>query len=101
MSSAYRREVDAADDRATFREAGEIRAGAAADVEHALAFHAVEGHEAQQVVELLEMILVQVTEERRRARRLAADLEVVDVSIPVVADVSCGGTDRGGHGTLL
>ena len=58
-----RREIDAGDERAALREAHEIGAGAAADFEHALAAIAVEVHEPQQVVQLLEMILVEIGEE--------------------------------------
>ena len=60
-----RREIDAADDGAALREAGEIGAGAAADVEHTLAAIAVEVDEPQQVMQLLEVILVEIGEEAR------------------------------------
>ena len=54
-----------ADDGAALREADEIGPGAAADVEHTLAAIAVEVHEPQQVVQLLEVILVEIGEEAR------------------------------------
>ena len=71
--------IDAADDGAAFREANEIGAGAAADVEHALAAIAVEVHEPQQVVQLLEVILIEIGEEARGDPGASADLEIVDV----------------------
>ena len=83
------------------REAHEIGAGAAADLEHALARVAVEVDEPQQMVELLEMILIEVGEESRRPDRVRRDLEVVDVLVPVVADVSRCGTRGLRHGPLL
>ena len=58
-----RRDIDATDERAALREANEIGAGAAADVEHTLAAIAVEVHETQEVVQLLEVILVEIGEE--------------------------------------
>ena len=51
----------------------------------------VEVDEPQQVVQLLEVVLVEVGEEPRRPDRVSRDLEIVDVPVPVVADVgSCG-----------
>ena len=79
-------EIDAGHHGAATRESDEIRAGAAPDVEHAPAAIAVEIHEAQQVMQLLEVVLVEIGEEARRADRMLRDLEVVDVLIPVFAD---------------
>ena len=52
-------------------EADEVDAGAAADVEHAAAALAVEIDEAQQVVQLVEVVLVEIGEEPGRPRRVA------------------------------
>ena len=51
---------------AALGEPDQIDAGAAADVEHRLAAHAVERDQAQQVVQLLEVVLVEIGEEARR-----------------------------------
>ncbi len=82
------------------REAHEIGAGAAADVEHPLSAIAVEIDEPQQVVQLLEVILIEVGKEARRADGMGGDVEVVDVLVPVRADVSNGGTAGRGHALL-
>ena len=44
-------------------------------------------------MQLLEVILVEIGEEARRADRMRRDLEIVNVLVPVVADVGSGGTD--------
>ena len=86
-----RRQVDAGDDGAALGEPDEIGAGAAADVEHAAAAIPVEVDQPQQVVQLLEVVLVEIGEEPRRPDRVRRDLEIVNVLVPVVADVgSCG-----------
>ena len=87
-----RRQVDAGDDGAAPGEADEIGAGAAADVEHAAAAIAVEVDQPQQMVQLLEVILIEIGEEARRADRVRGDLEIVNVLVPVVANVGSGGT---------
>ena len=89
-----RRQIDAGDDRAAARETHQIGAGAAADFEHAPAAVAVEVDEPQQVVQLLEMILIEIGEEARRADRMRRDLEIVNVPVPVLADVGRGGARR-------
>ena len=77
-------------------EAHQVGAGAAADVEHALAAVAVEAYQPQQVVELLEMILIEVARRSPASRaRLRADLEIVDVMIPVVGGRRRGWDDPG------
>jgi len=81
-----RGEIDADDAGAALGEARQIHACAAADFEHAASAIAVEVHQAQQVVQLLEMVLVEVVEESARADRVFRDLEVVDVLVPVLAD---------------
>ena len=80
------REIDADDAGASLREASQVHAGAAAHLEHPASAIAVEVHQAQQVVQLLEMVLVEVVEESARADRMRRDLEVVDVLVPVFAD---------------
>ena len=85
-----RREVDAGDDGAAPGEPGEVDAGAAADFENRSALIAVKSDEPQQVVELFEMVLVEIVEEAARADRMPCDLEVVNVLVPVVADVVDG-----------
>ena len=68
-------------------EAGQIDRRAAADFEHRSAAVAVEIHEPEQMVELLEMILIEIVEKPARADRMPRDLEIVNVLIPVRADV--------------
>ena len=63
----------------------EVHAGAAADLEHRTAAPAAEIDEAQQMVKLLEMILIEVVEKPARADRVLRDLEIVDVLLPVFA----------------
>ena len=82
-----RREIDAGDVGAAFGEPREIDAGAAADFEDRRPAVAVEVDEPQQVVQLLEVILVEIVEEPARSDRMPRDLEVVDVPVPVGADV--------------
>src|SRR5262249_56579749 len=65
-------------------EAGEVDAGAAADLQNRFAPIAVKSDEPQQVVELLEMVFVEVVEEAAGADGMTGDLEVVNVLIPVV-----------------
>ena len=81
-----RREIDADHAGAALGEPRQIDAGAAADFEHAASAIAVEVDQAQQVVQLLEMVLVEVVEEPARADRMRRDLQVVDVLVPVLAD---------------
>ena len=58
-----RREVDAGDHRAVSREANQIGAGAASDLEHAAAAILIERHETRQMMQLLEVILLEIGEE--------------------------------------
>ena len=48
---------------------------------------AVEVDQPKQVVQLLEVVLVEIGEEARRAHRVVRDLEIVDVMVPVAADL--------------
>ena len=92
-----RREIDAGDRSAAFREPDEIDARAASDVEYRASAAGVERHQSQQVVKLLEMVLIQVVEETTRSSRVRRDLEIVYVLIPVVSDL----IDRRHAGTIL
>ncbi len=76
---------------AAFREARQVDTGSAADFENRFASVAVKRDEPEQVMELFEMILVEIVEEAARSDRLAADLEVVNVLVPVRADLVDGG----------
>ena len=84
-----RGEIDAGDVGAALGEAREVDAGAAADFENRSAAVAVEVDEPQQMMELLEMILIEIVEEAARADRMRGDLEIVNVPVPVRADVVC------------
>jgi hypothetical protein len=50
------------------------------------------------MVQLLEMVLIEVGEERGRAGRARADIEVVDVPVPVLANVCDRGRFDRRHG---
>jgi hypothetical protein len=58
-----RSDVDAGDLGTAFREPREIDAGAAAHFDHPAAPPAVEIDEAEQMVQLLEMVLIEIVEE--------------------------------------
>ena len=89
-----RRQVHAGDDRRPLGEPHQVGPGAAADVEHPLAAIGVEVDQPRQVVQLLEVVLIEIGEELPRARTgWRADVEIVDVVVPVVAN---GGV-VGGH----
>ena len=77
------REIDAAHLGAASRKPHEVHAGAAADFEHRTAGPAVEVHEPQQMVKLLEMVLIEVVEKATRADRMLRDLEIVNMPFPV------------------
>ena len=81
------REVDAGHDRAAPGEARQVDACAASDFENAPPSISVEVDEAQQMMELFEMILVEIVEEPTRSHRVPGDLEIVDVSFPVRANI--------------
>ncbi len=67
------------------RESNQIGAGSASDLEDAASAELVERHEPRQMVQLLEMILLEIGEEARRAGRMRRDVEVVNVCVPVRA----------------
>ena len=83
--------------RAAAGEPREVHAGAAADLEHRAAAIAVEVDEPQQMVQLFEVVLIEIVEEPARADRMLRDLEIVDVPLPVLADL----VDRRHAGTIL
>jgi hypothetical protein len=58
-------EIDPGDARAPPSEPHEIHTRAAPDFEHIFAAQAVKGHEPEQMMELIEVVFVQVSEERR------------------------------------
>ena len=86
-----RRHIDAGDDRPAFGKPRQVDTGPAAHFENRFASAAVKRDEPQQVMELFEMILIEIVEEAARADRLAADLEIVNVLVPVRADLVDGG----------
>ena len=72
------------------RESDQIGARAASDFEDAAAAEAVEGHETRQMVQLLEVILFEIGEEARRARRMRGDVEIVNMRVPIRAHGALG-----------
>src|SRR5436305_1666846 len=56
-------------------------------LENAAAAALVKGNELQQVVELLEMLLVEVVEKSARADGMPRDFDIVNVPVPVRADL--------------
>ena len=86
--------------RAAARKAHQIHAGAAAHVEHGLAGQPVKGHQPQQVMELVEVILVEVVEEPGRARRVPRNRQIVDVLVPVAANPAVDAIRLRGAGAL-
>ena len=80
-------EIHACANRPALREPSEVDSGAASDVEDCFAAVRVEIDETKQVVELFEVILIQVVEKPAGADGMPRDLEVVNVMIPVRANV--------------
>ena len=78
-----RRDIDAGHDGTAAREAREIVAEATADVEHGLAGIAGEVDALRQIAQLLEAVGLHLLEELPRSRRMAGDLPVGDVLVPV------------------
>jgi hypothetical protein len=81
------REVDAGDAGAGAGEAGQVDAGATADLEQVAAAVAGKIDDARQVVELVEAVAVQLLEEFGRAYRVRGDLEIMNVLVPVGGDL--------------
>src|SRR5262249_8763430 len=77
--------IDTGDAGAAAGEPRQVDAGAAADFENQSTAIAVKSDESEQVVQLLEVVLVEVVEKTARADRMAGDVEIVDVMVPVVA----------------
>ena len=88
------REVDPSDRSAAACEAREIDAGAAADLENTEPAAFVKRNQAREVVQLLEMLLIEIVKEAARSDRMARDLEVVDMAIPVRAHLVGRGHGR-------
>ena len=77
-------QVDAGDARAALREAEQVDADAAADLEDGAVFVAVlEIDDPRQVVQFVEAVIVQIVEEFPRADGVAGHFEIVDVFVPV------------------
>ena len=89
-----RRDVDAGHLRAAAREANQVRSRPAPDLENLLAVVAAEVDQPWQVVQFLEVVLIEVLEEPGRADGMLRDFEIVYVTVPVLADVGCGGGAR-------
>jgi hypothetical protein len=83
-----RREIDARDGRTTAGEPRQIRARAATHLQNLTARIAVEGDETKQVVKFFEMILIEIGEESWCPDRMFGDFQIVDVTIPVFANVA-------------
>ena len=81
------RKIDAGDLGAALRHALGEDAAAAADVEDALAGEPVEVDEAEQVVQFVEVVLVEIGEKAWRPHRVNRDVEVVDTPVPVSPDI--------------
>jgi glycerol-3-phosphate dehydrogenase len=79
-------EIDAGDQGAASREANEVGANPAADLEEGFSPIAFEIDEAGEVPELVEPILVEIGEELPGSRSVAGHLEVVDALVPVGLD---------------
>src|SRR5262249_25694181 len=82
-----RRDIDAGHVGAAFREARQVDAGAAADVQNAAAPALVKGNKPQEVVQLLEVVVVEVVEKSTGPDGMPCHVEVVNVPVPVVADL--------------
>ena len=93
-----RGEIYSRDDRAAARESRQVGAGPAPDLEDPLAAPSIEVDQAQQVMQLLEMVLIQIAEEPRRPDGMRGDLEIVNMVIPVRTNVGCGRGSGGWHG---
>ena len=65
----------------------EVDASAAGDFENAAAPALVKGNELHEMMQLFEMVLVEICEESARTDRMRRDVEIVDVSLPVLADL--------------
>ncbi len=90
-------DVHSDDPGAPPRESDDFHAGAATQIEHVAAAPCVEVDQAQEVVQLLEMIGVQIDEEAGSARRVLADIEIMDMRVPIGAH----GRVRVGHGRTI
>ena len=80
------RKIDPGRDGAALREAHEISANPAADLEERLSPIAVEIHQPGKVTKLVEPVQVELVEELLRPRSMASHLEVMDPLVPVSLD---------------
>src|SRR5215218_1591823 len=98
------RRINARGLRSAAREVHQVDAGAAPDVEHAACRRASEFHQARQVVQLLEVILIKIGEEAGRPDGVPRDGQIVDVRVPVPAHAAPETRflrNWAGHDTLL
>ena len=86
------RQVDTGDDGAAPRETRQVGPGTATDLQDTFTPVALEVHEAQQVVQLFEMILIEILKEARAANRMVRDFEIVNVPVPVRANIGGRGS---------
>ena len=80
------REIDADHRRTAAGEADEIGANAATDLEDATSGVAREVDERWQIGELVESIFVEIGEELARTHRRGGHLQIVDPTVPVLAN---------------
>ena len=81
------RQIDPRDQRAALGKTREIGARAASNFEHPATGIATEIDEAKEVMEFLEVILVEIGEKARRSDRVGGNLEIVNVTVPVITYV--------------
>ena len=86
-SNRRRRQIDAGHDGSATGKSHEIGAGAATHFEHLTAGVAVEVHQTKQVMKFFEMVLLEIGEESWRADWMFGDLQIVNVTVPVLSNV--------------
>src|SRR5688572_26578006 len=96
-----RGQVDAANDCAALREAREIVAQSAADIEQLLPAISREVYEHRQVMELFEAVGLSLREELRRADGMGRDFPVVYVPVPIGSHGVEGATAQGNRDRAL
>ena len=74
-----------------FANRDQVGPRAAADVEDALAAIGVEVDQPRKMVQLLEVVLIEIREELPGPWDVDADVEIVDVTVPVVSDLAVVG----------
>jgi hypothetical protein len=78
-----RSQVHARDASAALRKSRQVDGGATSDFEDLLAAMGVELDEAQQVMKLLEMVVIEIVKESARSDGMPCDLEIVNVLFPI------------------